>query len=99
MNSNFEFLGYKAVANDPYLLGVATVRLYGKVVVKFKHAKSKDGRDSFFAAPSITLAGIERKEYIKAFQLDSVSDNEMLENFVRSHVLKNEAAELQALPF
>ncbi len=93
MSSNFEFLGYRAVSDDPYLIGVATVRLYGKVTVKFKHAKTKDGRDSFFAAPSISV-GVpgEKKEYLKSFQLDSVGDGEMLEGFVRKSVEDSQVA-------
>jgi hypothetical protein len=83
--TQYEFLGYKATPTDLYMLGVASVRLYGKVVLRYKHVKTKDGTGDFFTSPSYSVAEDGEKKYMQAFMLDSRSDEESLMDFVRKH--------------
>jgi len=96
-NNNFEFKSYIATPNDQYMLGIAKVKLYGKVVANFKHCKTKDGQGDFFcsASYSMTDAGGEKK-YISCVMLDSRDDEETLQEFIRDHV-KHAIAQRSAL--
>ena len=86
-NNNFEFKSYTPTPTDQYMLGIAKVKLYGKIVVNFKHVKTKDGSGSFFCTNNYTLtdAGGEKK-YLSCFQLDSRDDEEILMEIIRDGV-------------
>lgn len=86
-NNNFEFKSYIPTPTDQYMLGLAKVKLYGKVVANFKHVKTKDGTGDFFCPASYTItdAGGEKK-YISCVMLDSRDDEEALMEFIRVNV-------------
>ncbi len=93
MNSDYEFLGYIETPNDKYgMLGIATVRLYRKVVIRYKHVKTKDGTGTFFTAASYTYEEGGDKKYSAAFLIDSRAEEEELLEFVRSSVKKKQTA-------
>lgn len=81
--SHYQFISYKPTPLDQYMLGVATVRLYGKVVLRFKHVKTKDGKGDFFTSPSYSIDEGGEKKYLQAFLLDSRAEDEELMDFVR----------------
>ena len=81
--NQYEFISYKPTPGDQYMLGVATVRLYGKVVLRYKHVKTKDGAGDFFTCPSYTITDDGEKKYMQAFMLDSRSDEETLMEIIR----------------
>lgn len=93
MTPNYEFLSYKATPTDPYMLGVATVRLMGKIVLRFKHVKTKDGSGDFFTSASYTVTENGEKKYMPCFMLDSRSDEELLIDFVREGYRKSLASQ------
>ncbi len=84
---NFEFKSYIPTPNDQYMLGIAKVKLYGKVVANFKHVKTKDGTGDFFCSASYSMvdAGGEKK-YTPCVLLDSRDDEDDLMEFIRLHV-------------
>lgn len=83
-NNNFEFKSYIATPNDQYMLGIAKVKLYGKVVANFKHVKTKDGTGDFFCSASYSIQDANgEKKYLPCVMLDSRDDEEELLNFVR----------------
>lgn len=80
-----KFLKYeKANADDKYL-GIATISLYDKIVLKYKIVMKKDGTAFFPAAPSLKQPGTT-DEYVSAFIIDSNSEKEEIEGFIRHHV-------------
>jgi len=89
MTPNYEFISYKATPTDQYILGVATVRLLGKIVLRYKHVKTKDGTGDFFTSPSYTITEGLEKKFLSAFMLDSRSDEELLMDFIRDGYRKS----------
>lgn len=84
-NNNFEFKSYIATPNDQYMLGIAKVKIYGKVVANFKHCKTKDGTGDFFCSASYSiLDATGEKKYLPCVMLDSRDDEEELLNFIRT---------------
>lgn len=86
-NQNFEFKSYIQTPNDQYMLGVAKVKIYGKVIACYKHVKTKDGTSTFFCPQNYTLTdAMGEKKYIPCVQLDSRDEEEELYEFIRSNV-------------
>jgi hypothetical protein len=86
-NQNFEFKSYTPTPDDQYMLGVAKVKLYGRLVVHFKHVKTKDGQGTFFCAPTVqTKDAMGEKKYLPAFLLDSRDDEDALDEAIRKGV-------------
>ncbi len=88
MNNQFQFISYTPTPNDQYMLGIAKVKLYGKVELRYKHVKTKDGNGSFFTSATYTTTDPQtnEKKYIPCFLVDSRSDEEMLQEVIRSGV-------------
>jgi hypothetical protein len=89
MNQNFEFISYKSTPGDQYMIGIATVKLFGKVLVRFKHVKKKDGNGDFFAMQSYAITEDGQKKYLECVLLDSRSDEELLMDAVREGYRKS----------
>lgn len=88
-NQNFEFKSYIPLDNDPYMLGIAKIKLYGKVIVNFKHVKTKDGSSTFFCTQNYSIKDAAgEKKYLSCVNLDSRDDEEMLMEFIRENVNK-----------
>ena len=83
-NNNFEFKSYTPTPQDQYMLGIVKVKLYGKVIVNFKHVKTKDGTGDFFCSASYSFqdAGGEKK-YLPCVMLNDRDDEEEMLNFMR----------------
>jgi hypothetical protein len=87
--NNFEFKSYTPTPNDQYMLGIAKIKLYGKIVVNFKHVKTKDGSGTFYCTNNYTLLdAMGEKKYLPCVQLDSRDDEDMLMEFIRENVTK-----------
>lgn len=84
--SDFKFISYKPTPDDQYMLGIATVKLYDKVVVRYKLVQSKDGKGNFFCVANYTLTEHGEKKYLPCVIMDSNSDKELLEDFIRENV-------------
>ncbi len=85
--SNFEFISYTPTPTDQYMLGIAKVKVYGKLELRYKHVKTKDGSGTFFCTSNYTLTdSIGEKKYMPCFLLDSRSDEEILMEIIREGV-------------
>ena len=81
-----QFLKYEPTPNEKHL-GIATVKLYGKIILRYKIVPTKDGAGYFPAPASYKMPSDDGTDkYIGAFMLDSVSENEELINLIREHV-------------
>jgi hypothetical protein len=83
MNQPFELLDYKATPWEKYFLGIATVRLYGKIVLRLKQVQTKDKKGYFFTGPSYTIDEQGEKQYLQAIVIDSRAEEEALQSFLR----------------
>ena len=84
--SDFKFIKYQPTPDDQFMLGIASVLLYGKIIVRYKLVQSKDQKGNFFCVANYTLTEHGEKKYIPCVMMDSNSDKEMLEDFIRDHV-------------
>lgn len=82
--NKFEFLSYIPTPGEKHL-GIATVRIYGKIICRYKIVPTKDGSSYFPAAPSVKI-GDGEQPYKSAFELDSRSEHEELTDIVKKGV-------------
>lgn len=85
--SNIEFLKYEETPGEKHF-GIATVRLYGKVVLRYKIVPNRDGTGFFPCAASYKMpaAGGEPERYVPSFILDSNSEKDEVEGIIKAHV-------------
>lgn len=79
--NNLEFLSFIPTTGEKYI-GIATVKLYGKVILRYKIVPTKDG-SGHFPAPASYKVG---EDYVHAFMLDSMSETEELKKLVMHNV-------------
>lgn len=92
--NHYEFISYKPTPTDQYMLGIATIRVYGKIILRFKHAKTKDGTGEFFVPATYSITDEDNKKvYISAFMIDSRSEEEELQLLIRKGVRNALAAQ------
>jgi hypothetical protein len=85
--NHFEFKSYTPTPTDQYMLGIAKIKLYGRLIVNFKHVKTKDGSGTFYCTNNYTLLdAMGEKKYLPCVQLDSRDDEDMLMEFIRDNV-------------
>lgn len=82
---SFEFIDYIATPEEKHL-GIARVKAWGKIVLRFKIVPTKDGSSFFPAAASYKIIENGTERYVPAFILDSNSDKEDLESLIKSNV-------------
>lgn len=80
-----EFVSYQETKNEKHL-GIVTVKLYGKLILRFKWMERKDGKGCFPNAPSYKIVEDGEERYIPAILLDSRSEQEELEHLIRNGV-------------
>lgn len=92
--NNFEFLEYEDAAPEEKYLGVATVRAYGKIILRFKCTQAKDREGNltngfFFSEGSMKL-GVDistgKDRYEKYFLIDSRFEQQQLDKLLRDKV-------------
>lgn len=91
--NQIEFVKYEKV-NDEKYLGIATVKLYGKIILRYKIVMNKDG-SGFFPAPASYKNPSYPEQYYSCFMLDSNSEKEEVENCIRANVKRFMQAEQQ----
>jgi len=96
MNSNFQFISYTPTPTDQYMLGIAKIKLYGKIELRYKHVKTKDGSGSFFTSATYSMVdpNTQEKKYVPCFLIDSRSDEEEIQDIIRdgmNRVLKQKS--------
>jgi len=86
----FQFISYEATPEDEKQLGVATVKLYGKIKLRYKIIHTKDGQGWFPIPASYKLGKTDdgKDKYVAAFMLNDRDEEEELIAAVRSQVSK-----------
>ncbi len=79
--NNFEFLNYDAVSGEKFL-GIATIRAWGKIILRYKIVPGKEGKGFFASASSIKNG----ERYESAFMLDSNYENQALQALIKEKV-------------
>ncbi len=80
-----EFLSFEETPNEKYL-GVARLRIFGKVILCFKVQRTKDGNGMFVAIPSYKKVDQTGEQWCQWFMLDSSSQKEMVDNLIKTKV-------------
>jgi hypothetical protein len=83
--NTFEFLSYIETPAEKYL-GVASLKCWGKIVLRFKIVATKDGKGTFPACASYKIIDESGERYIPAFIVDSRSEQEEIEHVIRNGV-------------
>ena len=84
--TQFEFVKYEETPGEKYL-GIATVKAYGKIILRYKIVQTKDGQGYFPAAASYKLPAVDGEDtYVSCFLIDSRSDEEELQRLIRTEV-------------
>jgi len=83
---DIEFISYLPTPGEQYMIGIATLRIYGKFIIRLKHMHTKDQTSTFFAAPNYAITDGAGKRYLASFELDSKTESQMLNDFIRENV-------------
>jgi hypothetical protein len=84
--NDYKFLSFKPIKDDPYLLGVATVQIANRFVVRFGLKPTKDGGQFYAIANYGFKDETGEKKYMPAFVCDSRGEDDVLFDFVRENV-------------
>ena len=83
---SFEFLMYTPTPGEKHL-GIAKIKAFGKIVLRYKLVPRKDGQGFFPMPASYKMPSPDGQDvYVSAFMLDSNSDKEDLEELIRVNV-------------
>lgn len=85
--SKFEFLSYTPTPQEKHI-GIATVKIYDKIILRYKIIPNKDGSGFFAVSSSLKISDDQGERYLSSFMLDSNSENEELVAIVRANVKK-----------
>ena len=83
---DIEFISYLPTPQDPHMIGIVTLRLYGRIILRLKHMNTKDNAGTFFASSSLGVEEHGTKRYLSCFELDSKMESQMLNDFIRENV-------------
>lgn len=86
----YQFLKYELTPGEKYL-GIATVKAFDKIILRYKIVPTKDGQSFFAAAASYKVPSPEGDRYIPSFTLDSISETEELMQVIRQGVRSSHA--------
>lgn len=80
-----EFISFTETPNEKHL-GIATIKLYGKIFIKYKIVPNKDGSGFFPSAPSYKITKDGNDIYTPAFLVDSRGEEEEIKELIHSAV-------------
>ena len=80
-----EFIAFHETPNEKHM-GIATVKLYGKIFLKYKIVPNKDGSGFFPSAPSYKITKDGNEVYTPAFLVDSRGEEEEIKELIHSAV-------------
>ena len=83
--TQFEFISYTPVQGEKHL-GIAAIKLYGKIILRYKIVQGKDGKGFFPSAPNYKITDESGERWVSGFMLDSRSENEEVEGIIRNGV-------------
>lgn len=82
-----EFIKYEATPKEKHL-GIATVKLYGKILLRFKIVPTKDGQ-GYFSTPAYIKTEREGEDkFIASFVIDSRTEEDELNTLIRDEIRK-----------
>ena len=84
-DSQVEFLSFDETPSEKYL-GVASIRFFGQIILRYKVQRTKDGNSIFIAAPSFRKVDQSGEQWCQWFMLDSMSQNEIVANLIKTKV-------------
>lgn len=87
---NHEFLRYDPTPDEQYFSGIVTIRLYGRLIVRYKVVDKKDGSGYFIAPPNyrVTDPLSGDAKYLDAIMIDSKMENDDLQSMMRQCINK-----------
>lgn len=80
--SNFEFISYELTPKEKYL-GIATIKAYGKIMLRYKIVNTKDGTGTF---PAIASYKKDDESYVNAFLIDSRCEEEEVQSLIKRNI-------------
>ena len=83
--NQIEFISFVETPNEKHL-GIATIKLYGKVFLKYKIVPNKDGSGFFCSAPSCKITKDGNDIYTPAFLVDSRGEEEEIKELIHTAV-------------
>lgn len=84
-DTQVEFLTFDETPAEKYL-GVASIRFFGQIILRYKVQRTKDGNGIFIAAPSFKKVDHAGEHWCQWFMLDSMSQNETVTNLIKTKV-------------
>ena len=85
--NQIEFIKYEATPGEKHM-GIATIKMYGKIVLRYKLMPNKDGSNYFLGCASYKITSGGEDSYLSAFVIDSRAEEEEINQVVRSHLKK-----------
>lgn len=85
-----EFVSYQETANEKHL-GIVTVKVYGKILLRFKWVQKKDASGCFASTPSLKVVDEEGERYIPSVIIDSRSDEDEVNSCIRKGIAASKA--------
>jgi hypothetical protein len=79
--TKFQFLSFQKTPNEKHI-GIATVKIYDRIIARFKIIPTKDNSSFFPAPPSIKIDD----KYFPCFQLDSNTEKQELDDLIKRNV-------------
>lgn len=84
--NQFEFLEFVATPNEKHL-GIATIKAFGKIILRYKIIPNKDGTGYFVGCASYKMPGIAGgDQYEEAFMLDSNYEMKQVTSLILANV-------------
>ena len=84
---NIEFINFIATPNEKHL-GIATIRIDRRFMVRYKIAQAKNGNGFFPSAASFKITDDQGERYVSAFMVDSNFEKEEIEEIIKTNVRK-----------
>lgn len=76
----FEFISYQEAAPGEKYLGIATIKAFGKILLRYKVIPGKNG--NFYAPPSYKIAD----QFVPAFLMDSRADEDAVKAIIKKGI-------------
>ena len=76
-----EFIKFEDTPSEKYL-GIATVKLYGKIILRYKIVPTKDGTGVFPTSASYKVSREGADYYLPAFIVDSRAEEEEIKSVI-----------------
>lgn len=76
------FIDYEKTPNSGLQLGVATIEMYDKIILRFKVVQRKDGVGFFIGSPSVKVG----EKYLDAIEIDSSKEIKAIDDLIRLNI-------------